>query len=125
MSLGVHAFARVAGMIQQDDNSIAAFADGLGGLATRTYVQILVSVLVVLIIFSVRRALLVVMRRRVVDARVQYRWIKISRYVALGLGLLALVLVWSTAIRSTGTFLGLLSAGLAIVLKDLVADVAG
>ena len=125
MSLGVHAFARVAGMIQQDDNSIAAFADGLGGLATRTYVQILVSVLVVLIIFSVRRALLVVMRRRVVDARVQYRWIKISRYVALGLGLLALVLVWSTAIRATGTFLGLLSAGLAIALKDLVADVAG
>jgi small-conductance mechanosensitive channel len=125
MSLGIHAFARVAGMIQQDDNSIAAFADGLGGLATRTHVQILVSILVVLIILSVRRALLVVMRRRVVDAGVQYRWIKISRYVALALGLLALVLVWSTVIRSIGTFLGLLSAGLLIALKDLVADVAG
>jgi len=43
----------------------------------------------------------------------------------LVLGLLALVLVWSTVIRSIGTFLGLLSAGLVIALKDLVADVAG
>jgi small-conductance mechanosensitive channel len=39
--------------------------------------------------------------------------------------LLILIQVWFTAIQSLGTFLGLLTAGLAIALKDLVADLAG
>jgi small-conductance mechanosensitive channel len=38
---------------------------------------------------------------------------------------LLLVQVWFTAISSLGTFLGLVSAGLAIALKDLVTDLAG
>jgi len=72
-----------------------------------------------------RRALLGLVRKRIDDAAVQYRWTKNTRYGALVLALLALVLVWSAAINSLGTFLGLLSAGLAIALKDLVADFAG
>jgi len=55
----------------------------------------------------------------------RYRWAKGSSYVATVLGVLAIAQVWFTAIRSVGTFLGLLSAGLAIALKDLVADLAG
>ncbi|MGY8778909.1 MAG: mechanosensitive ion channel domain-containing protein, partial [Longimicrobiales bacterium] len=50
---------------------------------------------------------------------------KASANVAFAIAALFLTQVWFTALRSVGTFLGLLSAGLAISLKDLVADLAG
>jgi small-conductance mechanosensitive channel len=55
----------------------------------------------------------------------RYRWAKYSSYAITILAIVVLAQVWFTAIRSVGVFLGLLSAGLAIALKDLVASLAG
>ena len=125
MSPAIHAFARAAGIMQQDSGAASGLGDLLTGLATETQPQILITVLGVVLIGLVRWALLRVVRKRVQDSAVQYRWNKVTRYVALALALLVLILVWFTALRSLGTFLGLLSAGLAIALKDVVADLAG
>ena len=83
MSLGVHVFARSAGMVEQDSATVAALRDGLPGLEPGTQVQILLSILGVALIFLVRRALLGWVRKGVDDTALQYRWTKISRYVAL------------------------------------------
>lgn len=95
------------------------------GLTVEIQAKLLVSLLVVLLLVFGRRGLLRLVDRKVEDPAVRYRWAKTSSYVAFALGLLAVAQVWFTAIRSVGTFLGLLSAGLAIALKDLVADLAG
>jgi small-conductance mechanosensitive channel len=83
------------------------------------------SLLTVLLLFLARRAVLAVVNRSVEDSAGRYRWAKVTANVSFAIGLLVLIQVWFTAIGSLGTFLGLLSAGLAISLKDLVADLAG
>lgn len=95
------------------------------GVSADTQVNLILSVFVVLAIFAGRRGVMVLVDRRIEDSALRYRWAKTSANVAFILGALILVQVWFTAIRSVGTFLGLLSAGLAIALKDLVADLAG
>jgi small-conductance mechanosensitive channel len=125
MNVEMHIGALVAAIVQQDTLSGGVARYELTGLTSDTQIQILLSVLGVALVFLARWALLVAARARVDDVAVQYRWTKVSRYVALVLALLVLLLVWFTAIRGLGTFLGLLSAGLAIALKDLVADFAG
>ena len=95
------------------------------GLSPAVQGKILASAALVLLLLFLRRAVLEVVDRRVEDPTLRYRWSKASAYTAFVLGALALAQVWFTAIRSMGTFLGLLTAGLAIALKDLVADLAG
>lgn len=100
--------------------------DGLVlGLSPETQAKLLVSLVVVVALIVGRRLLLRVIESRIESGAVLYRWAKGSGYAAFILGLLVVVQVWFSAIRSLGTFLGLVSAGLAIALKDLVADVAG
>ena len=56
--------------------------------------------------------------RRVEDVRLRYRWRKTSKSVAAALGVVLVGRVWFEGIQSLATFLGLVAAGLTIVLKD-------
>lgn len=115
----------VPGIGQAVADSLASGNALLPGLTPETEVKIVVSVAVVGFLVLFRRLLLKVVESRVTGRTIVYRWAKASGYVAFVVGLLIIVQVWFTAIRSVGTFLGLLTAGLAIALKDLVADLAG
>ena len=95
------------------------------GMDATTQGRVLSSVLVIIILFVLRRALLAVVSRRVEDPTSRYRWAKTSAYTASLIGLAVVIQIWFIALRSLSTFLGLLSAGLAIALRDLVADFAG
>jgi small-conductance mechanosensitive channel len=95
------------------------------GVSPETQANVILSVLVMVLLFFVRRAVLAVVSRRVEDSGLRYRWAKTSANVAFALVVVMLTPIWFTALRSVGTFLGLLSAGLAISLKDLVTGLAG
>lgn len=95
------------------------------GITPETQAKIVLSLLVILAVLFVRRGVLAVVARRTEDHELRYKWAKISANVAFVLTALFLIQVWFTAIRSVGTFLGLLSAGLAIALRDPVANLAG
>ena len=95
------------------------------GMDAATQGRVLSSVLVIIILFVLRRVLLAVVSRRVEDPKSRYRWAKTSAYTASLIGLAVVIQIWFIALRSLSTFLGLLSAGLAIALRDLVADFAG
>ena len=95
------------------------------GMDAATQGRVLSSVLVIIILFVLRRALLAVVSRRVEDPTSRYRWAKTSAYTASLIGLAVVIQIWFIALRSLSAFLGLLSAGLAIALRDLVADFAG
>ncbi len=82
------------------------------------------SLIIVLGLAILRRIVLTIVRKRIEDVRTVYRWQKTSRYAAVGAGLVIVGALWSEILQSLGTFFGLLSAGLAIALKDIVVNFA-
>ena len=104
---------------------LASLPEVVPGLTADVQYKILISGLTILALVFLRRGVLRVVDRRVESPHARYRWSKTSSYVSFVLGVLVVVQVWFSALTSVGTFLGLLSAGLAIALKDLVADLAG
>ena len=95
------------------------------GLGPGAQWNLAATLLVILAIVIGRRLVLSTVYRRTEDVRIRYRWQKSSSYVAFLLGMILVVGIWANAIQSFGTFLGLVSAGLAIALKDLVVNLAG
>ncbi len=93
--------------------------------SAETHAKLIVSLVAVLAVIGLRRGLLALVHRRVTDATTRYHWAKTSSYVAFVVAALVVTQVWFTAVRSVGTFLGLLSAGIAFALKDVIANLAG
>jgi small-conductance mechanosensitive channel len=83
------------------------------------------SLLTILILWAVRRVVLWIIWRRVDDVRVRYRWQKTTTYVVVPIGILLVGRIWYEGFSSLATFLGLVSAGIAIALKDLLVNLAG
>ncbi len=66
-----------------------------------------------------------VIDRRTSDVRMRYRTKKLVTYTVTTLGIFLTGSIWFAGFQSLGTFLGLLTAGLAVALKDMIASVAG
>jgi small-conductance mechanosensitive channel len=62
---------------------------------------------------------------RIEDTRHRYQRQKIASYIFTTLGIILIGAVWLEGIGSLATYLGLLSAGLAVALKDPITDVIG
>ncbi len=115
----------VAGLLPLQEAGLQEGWTLVPGVSPETQANIFLSLVIILAVFFVRRGVMAVVHRRVEDTEVRYRWAKITSNVAFVIAVLFLIQVWFTALRSLGTFLGLVSAGLAIALRDLVADLAG
>lgn len=83
------------------------------------------SFIIILILWIINRVLLRLIERRVTDIRSRFHWKKTVSYTIVIFGVLLVGRVWFEGIQSLATFLGLLSAGLAIALKDMIANLAG
>lgn len=94
-------------------------------LAADAQESILLSLLVIILVWGIRWIVLRLVTQRIDEPRVRYQWGKGSGYVAFVLILVLLSQIWVEALRDMGTFLGLLTAGLAIALRDLVSNMAG
>ncbi len=104
------------------------FSEWLGetmGLNPMLQNKLLISILVILVLWLLRRLILRLAAKHIEDVRIRYQWRKTSSYVAVGLGILLVGRIWIEGFQSIATFLGLLSAGLAIALKDPVMNLAG
>lgn len=99
--------------------------DSVGSTLTRTQARIVMSILGLgglwLLNQIGRRAIARIQH----DVTQRYTWRKMSNYVMYVLGLLVLGFIWADRISSLATFLGLLSAGLAIAFRDLIMNLAG
>jgi len=86
----------------------------------------LISTAAILAIFlALRWAVLRALYRRFDDARLLYQWRKTVTYVTALLTFLVVGRIWFQGFGSISTFLGLLSAGLAIALQDPIVNLAG
>ncbi len=87
--------------------------------------HLLVSVLVIAGLWLLQRLVLAVVYRRVTDPWTRYRWRKSTTYVLIATGVLVVGREWLGVFGSLVTFLGLVSAGVAIALKDPLTNLAG
>jgi len=87
--------------------------------------RIAASLAALLLLAAARWIVVLIVRSRTEDIRIRYHWRKTTTYVAVTLGIFIIGRLWFQGFQSLATFLGLLSAGLAIALQDLVRSFAG
>lgn len=95
------------------------------GISPENQTKILYSVLILVVLGIIRFTILKIVWRLSEDPKMRYTW---KRVVSFVMGVLMVILigsVWISAIGKFGAFLGLLSAGIAIALKDMLTNVAG
>ena len=95
------------------------------GLSPELQTKLLQSVIAVFLLWLLHRLIMRIQARRNDDPSVLYRWRKTSSNIAFFLGALLVGRIWFEGIQSISTFLGLLSAGVAIALKDPIVNLAG
>lgn len=88
-------------------------------------IQIVETVVVILLLWGLRLLAVKLLQKNVESKKTIYKWKKNFSYITFFIGVLIVGQIWFAAIGSLGTFLGLLSAGIAIALKDPVSDIAG
>ena len=85
-----------------------------------------ISTFVAIVIFVIiRRIILNIVNRRTEDALFRYRTNKTTTYILVVLASITIGRIWFEGIQSIATYLGLLSAGLAIALKDPITNIMG
>jgi len=95
------------------------------GITPVNQTKLLYSLLILIAFGILRFAVLKIVWRLTEDPKTRHTW---KRTVSFILGFLALVIigaVWIKALSQFGAFLGLLTAGLAIALKDPLTNIAG
>ena len=95
------------------------------GLSPAIQYKLLESVVLIIIIILVQRIIRRFWLSKVGDIKIRYQWQKISLYLAVFLIIILLSNVWLQLFGSVGTFLGLVSAGIAIALKDPLVNIVG
>jgi len=106
-------------------NRITQFLADDVGISAENQEKILYSILILVVLGMIRFAVLKIVWRFTEDPKSRYSW---RRSVSFTISFLTIILigsVWIRAIGQFGAFLGLLTAGLAIALKDLLTNIAG
>jgi small-conductance mechanosensitive channel len=104
---------------------LAAWLSTISRTSIDTSTKLVHTAAIVLVLWAVRALILRIVWRRSDDAGVRYGWRKVTGYIAVAIGVLAVARVWFIGFGSFATFAGLVSAGLAIALRDIVANLAG
>lgn len=95
-------------------------------LGVATQAKLLETLLILLALVLLRLFMLHLVNRRFgKDSRGLYSGRKATEYLIAVLGVLLIGRIWLENIQSLATYLGLLSAGIAIALQDLIANLAG
>jgi small-conductance mechanosensitive channel len=92
------------------------------GLGSSTIVKLLVTVALVIVLGLLRRIWISITNRRTDDPQVRYRWRKTATYTLTIAGIIVVGRVWLEGIQSLVTYLGLVSAGIAIALRDPIVN---
>jgi small-conductance mechanosensitive channel len=94
-------------------------------LRSQVIINLLLSIAGLLGLWLLRRWILHLETRRIEDVRARYQWRKITNYIYYITLAFLLGLIWLGDLTNLATYLGLVSAGLAIALSDPITNVAG
>ena len=88
-------------------------------------VKFIASFIAIVIFIIIRKIILKLIFKQTKDALIRYRWQKTSTYIIYSITLIIIGRIWFKGIQSIATYLGLLSAGIAIALKDPLTNITG
>ena len=114
---------KVTNIAQEKTGVIPSLVDRLGADSILTY--ILLSIVAVVLLVLIRLLVLKIVWKNTEKAEIRYKWRKFSGYTVLILGIFIVSQIWVKEFKSILTFLGLVSAGIAIALKDFVVNFLG
>ena len=83
------------------------------------------SVAIVVVIFLLRLIILRTLGAKLESGESVFRFRKSSVYVATALAGVSLVSIWLSELGSFGSVIGIISAGIAIALTDVIKNLAG
>jgi small-conductance mechanosensitive channel len=101
-------------------NSVADFFQSSPVLTA----QVLKTIVVIFVLWIIRFLTLRVVNKNVENKKTVYKWRKNLTYISAFIGIILVAQIWFSALGDLSTYLGLLSAGIAIALKDPVTDLA-
>ena len=87
--------------------------------------RLFATVAIAILLFVFYRLTNLIIRKQVKREEAAYTAHKASSYIFWILGFILVGRTWFTGVQSLATFLGLFSAGLAIAMKDMIANVVG
>ena len=88
-------------------------------------VKIIATLLAFLVFAILRKVIIKFVIDRITDSHLRYKWQKTITYTLFILAFIIIGQVWFKGIQSIATYLGLLSAGIAIALKDPLTNMSG
>ncbi len=95
------------------------------GLKEATQWNIMESVIIFVVLLIIRKLLLKLINRFNDDVRQTYRWRNVVNYVTFIIGVIMIGRIWFEGMQSLATYLGLLSAGIALALREPIVNIAG
>jgi len=95
------------------------------GFSPEIQTKIFASLMITLVLWILYSLIIKIVWRRTENVRTLYSWRKTSGYIVIVLGVFLIGRLWLSGFQSIATYLGLLSAGIAIALKDVVSNFAG
>jgi len=94
-------------------------------LSNPTVSKLLWSAFIALLFWAANKLLQRFIEKKVSDLQSRFSWKKTASYTLTIVAIIMVGRIWFVGLQPLATFLGLLSAGIAIALKDLIANLAG
>ena len=88
-------------------------------------VKIFASIAALIIFFILRRMIQKYAVNKIKDVKIRYRWQKILSYSSFTISAIIIGQIWFKGIQSIATYLGFVTAGVAIALKDPIVNLVG
>ncbi len=88
-------------------------------------IKLIKSIIFITILWLLKLVVNRLILRKITEMKSRYQWRKIVSTAIAILGIIIVGRLWYEGVQSIATYLGLLSAGIAIALKDLIANFAG
>lgn len=87
--------------------------------------KIIATLLAIFLIVVLRKSIINLFILRLEDAKIRYNWLRVTTYASIAFGIIIVGQIWLDGIGSIVTYLGLVSAGIAIALKDPITNITG
>ncbi|MBU0728472.1 MAG: mechanosensitive ion channel family protein [Proteobacteria bacterium] len=104
---------------------ITSWLQSFSGLNPEIQQRILFTALIIFFLWLFRFTVIRMIWSRTEDIQIRYHWQKSTIYISVAIGIFMIGRIWFHGMESMATFLGLVTAGLAIALQGLVKDLAG
>ena len=106
-------------------DQLSEFINDTTGISIQIQNDILITIIIILTLSIFRFLVLRLVWRQTKNVKIRYQWNRSLSFIIPFTGIILVGAVWIPAFEQFGAFLGILTAGLAIALKDPIANLAG